>query len=478
MATTATITDLALEVGSLRVLGPLEQYGIELGDAIFERKFKDKNESVSVRHGKHQEADVIVKIFHQKNPDNTSGRCDREVAALKKLTESACEYAPTFVKDFSIAATSGGADRYVIISKLPGFDLSEREKWEGYVAIEDMREYFTVAQKAVLDCGVDNGSHSDRNIMFDPVQEKWYCLDPPAILKPQRFLSQLIPMALTTKYGAERQFPDTVASDCGNFHVELIRPYFVRKVKTNNTVTAVYDARMNGQDVILKVHHLLYAMPCHLQTLLLTSPRGLKDFSLRAQGEANALAKLDQAGCQYAPKLLGHFRKTFGGVVCGTEIYVVISKVPGYSLDSNTAWRSTYEGYEKVERAFEIAQKSILACGVDNAGHEAGNIMYDPDQDKCYIIDFEYSDFPQRRYMRHLPVNFADWVGPGPARPASEPAMNPPETPRLSLGDGKRDDAFTSSPSTLKSESEEDEKLDVSVASSPDAEKMGFELIG
>ncbi|KXT12048.1 hypothetical protein AC579_4698 [Pseudocercospora musae] len=31
--------------------------------------------------------------------------------------------------------------------------------------------------RAVLDCGVDNGSHSDRNIMFDPVQKKCYIID-------------------------------------------------------------------------------------------------------------------------------------------------------------------------------------------------------------------------------------------------------------------------------------------------------------
>ncbi|KXS94224.1 hypothetical protein AC578_10708 [Pseudocercospora eumusae] len=84
-------------------------------------------------------------------------------------------------------------------------------------------------------------------------------------------------MALATQCGAKRQIPNVVASDCGNYYVELTRPYFVRKVKTNNTVTAVYDGRMNGQDVILKVHHLL----------------GLKDFSVRAQGEVNALIKLE-----------------------------------------------------------------------------------------------------------------------------------------------------------------------------------------
>ncbi|KAF7198543.1 hypothetical protein HII31_00282 [Pseudocercospora fuligena] len=456
MATTATITDLALEVGSLRVLSPLEQHEIELGDAIFERKYKDKNESVSVRYGKHKEEEVIIKIFHQKDSSNNSGRCDREVAALKRLTESACEYAPTFIKEFSIAAKNGGADRYVIMSKLPGFDLSKREEWEDSVVMDDLRESFRTAQKAVLNCGVDNGSHMDRNIMFDPVQMKCFT-----------FQSRLILMALTTRYGAERQIPNVVASDCGNYYVELIRPYFVRKVKTNNTVTAVYDGRMNGQDVILKSQSSRIDLP-------LTGHSGLKDFSLRAQGEVNALTKLDQAGCQHAPKLLGHFRKTFGGIVCGTEIYVVISKVPGFSLDSNTAWRSTYEGYQKVKRAFEIAQKSILACGVDNAGHETGNIMYDPDQDKCYIIDFEYSDFPQRRYMRHLPVNFADWVGPGPARPAPSPAV----TPQHSTDNEKIADAFTSSPSTLKADSDEDKKHDVSVESSPDAEKMGFELIG
>ncbi|KXT12055.1 hypothetical protein AC579_4696 [Pseudocercospora musae] len=158
MATTATITDLALEVGSLRVLSPLEQHEIELGEAKFERKYKDKNESVSVRYGKHKQEEVIVKIFHQKNTENTSGRCDREVAALKRLTDSACEHAPTFIKEFSIATSSGGADRYVIMSKLAGFDLSEREKWEVSVPFDDMREYFKTAQKyisrhrAMTDC--------------------------------------------------------------------------------------------------------------------------------------------------------------------------------------------------------------------------------------------------------------------------------------------------------------------------------------
>ncbi|KXS94215.1 hypothetical protein AC578_10709 [Pseudocercospora eumusae] len=178
MVTTATITDLALEVGSLRVLGRLEQHEIELGDAIFERKYKDEYESVSVRYGKHKkEEEVIVKIFHQKNADNSSGRCNREVAALKRLTECACDYAPTFIKEFSIASTSGRVDRYVIMSKLPGFDLSNRDEWEDVVVMDVLRESFRTAQKAVLDCGVDNGSHSDRNIMFDPAQEKCYIVD-------------------------------------------------------------------------------------------------------------------------------------------------------------------------------------------------------------------------------------------------------------------------------------------------------------
>ena len=50
--------------------------------------------------------------------------------------------------------------------------------------------------------------------------------------------------------------------------------------------------------------------------------------------------------------------------------------------------------------------------------------------------------------------------------------------PYRSTCDEEEVDSFTSSPSTLKAESDEDEKLAVSVDSSPDAEKMGFELIG
>ncbi|KXS94223.1 hypothetical protein AC578_10710 [Pseudocercospora eumusae] len=93
-----------------------------------------------------------------------------------------------------------------------------------------------------------------------------------------------------------------------------------------------------------------------------------------------------------------------------------------------------------------------------------GNIVYDPDEDKC-------------RDMRHLAVNFANWVGFGPAVPASSPDVTPTTTLQRSTIDEEVDDAFTSSPSTLKADSEEDEKLPVSHDSSPDAEKMSFEIV-
>jgi len=35
----------------------------------------------------------------------------------------------------------------------------------------------------------------------------------------------------------------------------------------------------------------------------------------------------------------------------------------------------------------------VWDCGVDNGGHHLGNVIWDAETSKCYIIDFERATF-------------------------------------------------------------------------------------
>ncbi|EME43940.1 hypothetical protein DOTSEDRAFT_24051 [Dothistroma septosporum NZE10] len=129
---------------------------------------------------------------------------------------------------------------------------------------------------------------------------------------------------------------------------------------------ALHEGTHKGEHVVLKAFCIL----------------GDRAVSHRAQNEKNALKQLTKRGYQHAPQFIVAFTKPFDGLVCRSESYVVMTKVPGMPL-----WRLRRDDEKlgdtrEVEDAFAIAIADVHRREVDNGSHYDDNIMWDPEQRK------------------------------------------------------------------------------------------------
>lgn len=73
-------------------------------------------------------------------------RASTEVKALKRLIS--CVYAPTYLGDFKRREGPGVVTRYVLMTKVPGYALSESDLWRQSSA--RVESAFNVAIRSVL----------------------------------------------------------------------------------------------------------------------------------------------------------------------------------------------------------------------------------------------------------------------------------------------------------------------------------------
>ena len=61
---------------------------------------------------------------------------------------------------------------------------------------------------------------------------------------------------------------------------------------------------------------------------------------VEAESEIKALQKLNAANCEHVPELIHHFSKDLKGQGGGMEHYVLMTRVPGVSLNTTTLTQS------------------------------------------------------------------------------------------------------------------------------------------
>jgi hypothetical protein len=94
-----------------------------------------------------------------------------------------------------------------------------------------------------------------------------------------------------------------------------------------------------------------------------------------AEAEAEALEHLTTKNCQHTPTYFGDFK-------VGLEHYVLMSKLPGASLDDDDAWQWDRKN---VVAAFDRAIEAVLSCGIANGSPNGRNVLWDKVQGKWYV---------------------------------------------------------------------------------------------
>jgi len=96
-----------------------------------------------------------------------------------------------------------------------------------------------------------------------------------------------------------------------------------------------------------------------------------KTFGLKQEkfleNEVAALKHLEKMGCDYVPRLIAVEGRT-----------VVMTKVPG---------EQTHIGEQRLKSLFA----GLLQYGVKHDDEWVGNVLFDKENSKFYIVDFEYS---------------------------------------------------------------------------------------
>ncbi|KAL4950205.1 hypothetical protein BDW69DRAFT_172657 [Aspergillus filifer] len=110
--------------------------------------------------------------------------------------------------------------------------------------------------------------------------------------------------------------------------------------------------------------------------------------------EFQTLSWLTEGGCSVTPRLLYTTNTAQEGddmpVPGGWMVCFLMEKVPGVRMTE--FWRYDLAQRNKIRQAFLTSMTELCSHNVyhwDNGSH---NLIYDEDQDKCYIIDFEDSD--------------------------------------------------------------------------------------
>ncbi|KAK2754868.1 hypothetical protein FQN54_006761 [Arachnomyces sp. PD_36] len=139
-------------------------------------------------------------------------------------------------------------------------------------------------------------------------------------------------------------------------------------------------------------------------------------FSDDAEIELQALKRLTDAGCTATPKLLDYkveIQTKNDTAVGAYVLYVLMEKVPGQNL-------LHFGGLSMEERneariAFGVALRDLYSYGYRHDDPHPSNIIWDPESNKCHIVDLESL---VELKTSHRPARIGDFylwslVGPG-----------------------------------------------------------------
>ncbi|PCH07823.1 Hypothetical protein PENO1_010080 [Penicillium occitanis (nom. inval.)] len=174
----------------------------------------------------------------------------------------------------------------------------------------------------------------------------------------------------------------------------------------------------DNKKCIIKVRMLLDWKHLH------TSP-----FLTYIETEIQALGKLTEKNCQSTPRF-------YGSMMCIQNIpdpspgavtsFIAMEDVPGRLYDWSGYWSNTTV-FERAQKraAFRKAFHDCFECGYWNLDAGLRNLVFDDDNDKCYVIDWEvavpasagavkwnglmYGMWEMIKYNRANPEDFTQW---------------------------------------------------------------------
>ncbi|KAK2799269.1 hypothetical protein FQN50_008545 [Emmonsiellopsis sp. PD_5] len=106
--------------------------------------------------------------------------------------------------------------------------------------------------------------------------------------------------------------------------------------------------------------------------------------------EINSLTHFNKMGCSVTPRLLTwvpHRQALDMPIPDGYIVFLVMEKVPGVPLDNFRTF--SFDKREKIRAAFRRALTELDRYGADPADTRLANLIYDEENDKCYIVDYE-----------------------------------------------------------------------------------------
>ncbi|KAH8811426.1 hypothetical protein F5884DRAFT_782070 [Xylogone sp. PMI_703] len=117
-----------------------------------------------------------------------------------------------------------------------------------------------------------------------------------------------------------------------------------------------------------------------------------------ARMEIKALEALTNAKCSSAPKLLAwkvDKQDWDSWVPGGYLVYVLMEKLPGIIVDD--FFGLDRQERDEMRRCLKRAWLECMECGVINIDEGLRNVLWDKENRKCYIIDFEMWKTPTER---------------------------------------------------------------------------------
>ncbi|KAK5691689.1 hypothetical protein LTR17_025636 [Elasticomyces elasticus] len=89
----------------------------------------------------------------------------------------------------------------------------------------------------------------------------------------------------------------------------------------------------------------------------------------KCDNEGQALYELNVRDCKFVPTLLGTYHHIDRTSLVKTDRLIMTRAM--------------------VKKAFAVALEAVNAHGIDNGSHHLGNILWNREEHKCYVVDFE-----------------------------------------------------------------------------------------
>ncbi|RFU30078.1 hypothetical protein B7463_g6263, partial [Scytalidium lignicola] len=159
-----------------------------------------------------------------------------------------------------------------------------------------------------------------------------------------------------------------------------------------------------GKEAIVKVRmeipNILYPefLPEDLEEL-----KDVNGFSVYTVEELNNLNRLTQAGCKSSLRLIGWYSEKqteHMPLPGGYLVWILMEKVPG--ITPWDFWEMPREERDQIRKSFHEALMEVYSHGIAPQDEGRRNLVWDKDNRKCYIVDYEDCEHIDEKRMEDV----------------------------------------------------------------------------